>query len=861
MRSRRACTQVAAAILVSIASLVGVGGSAHAGADDPPPTVPDRTPPADVPPEVASAVARRPTEVVVAIDPAQGIHDLRTTSARSGSAAGEAAEARAYAAAKRQAVARAGGGAATTRDFEHLPVQIVRVESSEALARLASDPNVTSVGLPRTFVPVADSDLTLIQQPAAIADGLTGAGVRVAVLDSGVNATQGAFGSCGTIPTSAQIDLSTSCRITRRSVLSGNSSGDQDTVDHHGTNVAAIVAKVAPQVRIDTYQVFKVVQGDLRAAEGDVLAALDAVASDGAARKVKAVNLSVAVSEEPFAHNTSECGGSSFASVFSTLRSNGIVPVTATGNAAYSSFVFHDGVSEPACAPGAVRVGAVYSDHFASGSTPDCIDSGPDPDDIACFSQTGPGGLISVYAPGVAVAAGGETLSGTSQAAPHVSGAIAALATVVPDASAASLAAAVAASPTSIVDTRVSPSRSTPRLDLAAASASIGYLQVDAPSAVSKGHAFNVTVRAVRGDGTADPSVSGSLTVTSTDGSASLPGSASLSGGTATFSVTLRTGGTQRITVSAAGRSGRSGSITVQTTPADVVRISGDDRIATAIQASKAQFTSADSAGAVVLASSEAFPDGLAGTPLAAALQAPVLLTPQASLPGAVLAEIQRVLPAGGKVFVLGGPVAVSDAVVSSLTSGGLSAERLAGADRYATAAAIADRVGSPTAVLLATGQNFPDALSAGVAGAHVHAVVLFTQGTTQAPATQAWLAAHQDLPVFIVGGTADIGLAGATKLVGADRYETSVKVADRFFPSPTVAGVASGTVFPDALSGGAHLGPLGGPMLLTQPGTLPATVRAWLEAHADAVTRVYVYGGTVAIADAVPQQIQTATG
>jgi hypothetical protein len=49
--------------------------------------------------------------------------------------------------------------------------------------------------------------------------------------------------------------------------------------------------------------------------------------------------------------------------------------------------------------------------------------------------------------------------------------------------------------------------------------------------------------------------------------------------------------------------------------------------------------------------------------------------------------------------------------------------------------------------------------------------------------------------------------------------------------------------------------------MLLTQPGTLPATVRAWLEAHADAVTRVYVYGGTVAIADAVPQQIQTATG
>jgi subtilisin family serine protease len=848
------------AAAVWVGSLAAGGVPAVAGADEPPAAVLDTTPPAAVPPEVARAVDAGPTDVVVAVDPAQGIRDLRTTSARSGQGAGEAAEARAYAAAKRAVLARAGGGATTVEDFEHLPVQIVRVDSLDALARLSSHPDVTGVRLPQRYRPAVDSDLTLIHQPAALADGLNGAGVRVAVLDSGVDANQEAFGSCGSIPTGTAIDLSTSCRITRRSVLSGNSSGDQDT-SHHGTNVAAIVVKVAPQVRVDTYQVFRKVGGDLVADESDVLNALDAVAADGAARKVKAVNLSFAIAEDPFAHNTSECASSPFTSIFATLRGNGILPVTATGNEAYHLGTFQDGVAEPACAPGALRVGAVYSDAFSSAGTSDCTDVLPDPDDIACFSQTGPGSLVSVYAPGIAVAAGGATLSGTSQAAPHVAGAIAALATVVPSADAASLAAAVVTSPTSIVDTRTVPSRSTPRLDLEAASAAVEYLKVTAPSSAVKGSSFQVTVAATFGNGNLDPTASGGLTVTSTDPGATLPASPTLSGGTATFSVTLRTAGTQRITVSGAGLSGTSAPIDVQPTPATVLRLAGADRIATAIEASHAQFSSPDSAGAVVLASSETFPDGLAGTPLASSLHAPVLLTPRSSLPSSVLAEIHRVLPAGGKVYVLGGPVAVGDAVLTALTAGGLSAERIAGDDRYATAAQIADRIGSPTAVLLATGLNFPDALSAGVAAAHAHAVVLFTQGTTQAPETQAWLSAHEGLPVYIVGGTADIGLDGATKLVGDDRYATSVKVAEQFFPSPTRAGIASGTVFPDALSGGAHLGPLGGPMLLTTPTSLPAVVAAWLQAHADPVTLVFVYGGTVAVGGTVEQQIATATG
>jgi hypothetical protein len=173
---------------------------------------------------------------------------------------------------------------------------------------------------------------------------------------------------------------------------------------------------------------------------------------------------------------------------------------------------------------------------------------------------------------------------------------------------------------------------------------------------------------------------------------------------------------------------------------------------------------------------------------------------------------------------------------------------------------AIADAVGSPTQVLLATGLNFPDALSAGVAAAKVGGVVLFTNGTSQVPPTQAYLSSHSSLPVAIVGGTASGTSPGAVELFGADRYQTAIKVADHFFPSPTVVGLASGTVFPDALSGGAHMARLGGPILLTLPNELPASMRSWFQARRLTVARAVIYGGTGAVAENVASQVKADT-
>jgi putative cell wall binding repeat protein len=81
---------------------------------------------------------------------------------------------------------------------------------------------------------------------------------------------------------------------------------------------------------------------------------------------------------------------------------------------------------------------------------------------------------------------------------------------------------------------------------------------------------------------------------------------------------------------------------------------------------------------------------------------------------------------------------------------------------------------------------------------------VLLTGGTVLAPAVSAYISAHPAVSVYAAGGPAATADLAAVRLVGADRYGSSVDVAREFFTTPTVAGLASGVAFPDALAGGS---------------------------------------------------------
>ncbi|MFC7612407.1 cell wall-binding repeat-containing protein [Actinokineospora soli] len=118
-------------------------------------------------------------------------------------------------------------------------------------------------------------------------------------------------------------------------------------------------------------------------------------------------------------------------------------------------------------------------------------------------------------------------------------------------------------------------------------------------------------------------------------------------------------------------------------------------------------------ANAVVLARGDAFPDALAGGPLAGYVNGPLLLTSPTTLLPSVKAEIQRVLKPGGTVYLLGGTGSLSSGVASSITSLGYTAKRLAGADRYQTAIRIAQEMPTTNLFFVTTGTNFPDALAA----------------------------------------------------------------------------------------------------------------------------------------------------
>jgi putative cell wall-binding protein len=209
---------------------------------------------------------------------------------------------------------------------------------------------------------------------------------------------------------------------------------------------------------------------------------------------------------------------------------------------------------------------------------------------------------------------------------------------------------------------------------------------------------------------------------------------------------------------------------------------------------------------------------------------------------------------------VLGGPGAVSDAVVTQL-----HARRIAGANRYATAAAISADTFGPTVpvVYIATGESFPDALAGAAAGALEDGPVLLVTKDAIPSETDAELRRLLPQRIVILGGTAAVStgvesslalytLPGqVTRVAGADRYATSVEVSKRTFPDGADAVyLATGRNFPDALAGGpvAANGP--GPLLLVPGGCMPESVRREVERLTP--NRIFLLGGTGALSGAL---------
>lgn len=184
-----------------------------------------------------------------------------------------------------------------------------------------------------------------------------------------------------------------------------------------------------------------------------------------------------------------------------------------------------------------------------------------------------------------------------------------------------------------------------------------------------------------------------------------------------------------------------------------VTRLGGADRYATAALISG---TFPSDTATVFVATGADYPDALTSAARAGLLGSPVLLTTANSLPQVVADELSRIAPE--HVIVMGGSASVSEAVVGQIDALAGTVERVGGADRYKTAALLAQTYGAPVSPLyLASGTNFADALAAAPAAAVEAAPVVLTPPAALDPAVRDLLPTLAPELVRIIGGPGSI--------------------------------------------------------------------------------------------------------
>lgn len=211
----------------------------------------------------------------------------------------------------------------------------------------------------------------------------------------------------------------------------------------------------------------------------------------------------------------------------------------------------------------------------------------------------------------------------------------------------------------------------------------------------------------------------------------------------------------------------------------------------------------------------------------------------------AALVATMAALPAGAAepedadIVVIGGVGAIGPGVLEHLagcTEGEVT--RIAGTDRYETAAAIATAWDTAPTVYLATGERYPDAIAIGAVAAKERAPILLTRRDALSPASAAQIRRLAPAEVVIVGGPAAVSMEverqvadlGPTvvRWAGDDRYGTAVAISSsRFSPGVDVVHVVTGESFTDGLVAGPMAAP--GPILLVPPSHIPASVAAEL--------------------------------
>lgn len=254
----------------------------------------------------------------------------------------------------------------------------------------------------------------------------------------------------------------------------------------------------------------------------------------------------------------------------------------------------------------------------------------------------------------------------------------------------------------------------------------------------------------------------------------------------------------------------------------NISRIAGKDRIGTSLEISKAMFNESDN---VVLASGLNFADALSAGQLAAALNAPLILSNN-QLDSRTSDEIAKLKPKN--MYIVGGENALGSNIEESVKSvvNDINIERLKGNDRYETSVKVMEKTKEfvdAEYLLIASGKNFPDALSATSFMSDHKALMVLSDGNSYP---------KSNLKEIAIGGVNQLPLNGFTgeRIAGNDRYQTALAIAKRSFESNENAILANSKVFADSLSAVSVAKNYKAPIILTDNENLTQSAKNYLE-------------------------------
>lgn len=285
-------------------------------------------------------------------------------------------------------------------------------------------------------------------------------------------------------------------------------------------------------------------------------------------------------------------------------------------------------------------------------------------------------------------------------------------------------------------------------------------------------------------------------------------------------------------------------------------RLSGNDRCETAAKIAQAGWKS--TSDYAIISTAKDFPDALCAAPLAKKYNAPILLTNSDSLNDYAKAELLRLHVKNA--IIIGGTGVIYQNTEDQIKALGINTIRIAGSNRYETSEKIAEQIGSSKQVVIATGEDFPDALSIAPIAAMKGMPILLTERDFIPNEITPYLKSNSFTNTYVIGGAGVISdsvlskLQNPVRISGNNRYDTNMAVINQFKSdlNQSTVYMATGDNFPDALACSALASTGASPLLLINDNP-PVSTKTYIKNN-DSIANVNVVGGTGVISDNLVQ-------